>query len=246
MRLAKLIAISGFASRREAENIIISGRIRVNGIIINNIVTLLKCDDVVFIDNIDISQWLKPGYRYSQTQLWIFYKPKGYITSHKDPQGRPTIFSILPRNMQNILTIGRLDLNTEGLLLLTNNGELARYFELPKNDIERVYRCRLFGPTMRHNDLNELRNGITIDGMRYKNIEIVQDNDKWFTVTLREGKNREIRRIFEYLDMQVTRLIRIQYGEFKLDNIYLGDVVEVSRPKVLKYVNNLSEEYLYE
>jgi 23S rRNA pseudouridine2605 synthase len=240
MRLGKLIAASGFASRRQAENIIIEGRVKVNGVIITDVVTFIQDSDDVVVDNKNISKWLKKDFVLNETKLWIFHKPKGVITSRKDPQGRQTIFELLPKNMQNLLTVGRLDYNTEGLILLTNNGALSRFFELPKNAIERIYKCRVFGPKMSENDFNMIRLGITIDGINYGKIDIKQNDEKWFTMILREGKNREIRKIFENFGMTVSRLIRVQYGEFKLRNLEIGNVLEVSKDIVAEYTSRLS------
>jgi 23S rRNA pseudouridine2605 synthase len=240
MRLSKLIAISGFASRREAENIILSGRVKVNNVVITDVVTFIKDSDEVVVDKINISDWLKKDFVINETKLWLFHKPKGVITSRKDPQGRQTIFELLPKVMQNALTVGRLDYNTEGLILLTNNGSLSRFFELPKNAIARIYKCRVFGKEMSDNDLNRIRSGITIDGINYGEIDIKQNDGRWFTLTLREGKNREIRKIFENFGMKVSRLIRVQYGEFKLRNLEIGNILEVSKDIVAKYTSKLS------
>jgi 23S rRNA pseudouridine2605 synthase len=239
MRLGKLIAISGIASRREAENIILSGKVTVNNITINSCVTFVNESDKVIVDGLDISKWLKRDVVIDQTKIWVFHKPKGVITSRKDPQGRMTIFSILPKEMSNIITVGRLDYNTEGLILLTNNGAVSRFFELPQNNIKRVYKCKVFGPHMSINDINAVRDGITIDGINYKNIDIKQNDEKWFTMVLREGKNREIRKIFKNFGIQVSRLIRTQYGEFKLDNLQVGDFFEVNRNIVVNYASKV-------
>lgn len=240
MRLAKLIAMSGIASRRQAENIIVEGRVKVNGIIITDVVTFIQDSDDVVVDGISISRWLKKDFVLNETRLWVFHKPKGIITSRKDPQGRQTIFELLPKDMRNLLTVGRLDYNTEGLILLTNNGSLSRFFELPQNSIERIYKCRVFGSKMSEDDLNIIRSGITIDGINYGKIDIKQNDEKWFTLTLREGKNREIRKIFENFGMKVSRLIRVQYGEFKLKNLAPGKLMEIVKDIVVKYTSKLS------
>ncbi len=239
MRLGKLIAISGIASRREAENIILRGLVKVNDEVINSCVTFVNESDKVVVDGVDISKWLKKDVVIEQTKMWVFHKPKEVITSRKDPQGRMTIFSILPREMSNVLSVGRLDYKTEGLILLTNNGSLSRFFELPQNHIKRVYKCKVFRSYMTNNDLNMIRDGITIDGIHYKNIDIRQDDEKWFTMVLQEGKNREIRKIFENFDMQVSRLIRTQYGEFKLGNLRAGEFFEVNRDIVAYYTSRV-------
>lgn len=235
MRLAKIIATSGIASRRQAEQLILDGRVRVNGCIIKDVVTFVNNTDKILVDGHDISKWLQNDFVMDQIQLWLFNKPKGVITSRVDPQGRPTLFSLLPQNMQKLLSVGRLDYNTEGLILLTNSGQLARYFELPKNDIARVYRCRVFGPKISEKILNEIRGGITIDGVSYREIKITHDSDKWLTMVLTEGKNREIRRILAHYGIKVTRLIRIQYGEFELGGLKSGKLAKVRQEVVERH-----------
>ena len=210
-----------------------------NDEVINSCVTFVNESDKVVVDGVDISKWLKKDVVIEQTKMWVFHKPKEVITSRKDPQGRMTIFSILPREMSNVLSVGRLDYKTEGLILLTNNGSLSRFFELPQNHIKRVYKCKVFRSYMTNNDLNMIRDGITIDGIHYKNIDIRQDDEKWFTMVLQEGKNREIRKIFENFDMQVSRLIRTQYGEFKLGNLRAGEFFEVNRDIVAYYTSRV-------
>lgn len=239
MRLAKVIAASGIASRRRAEEMIIDGRVSVNGSVIRDVVTFVNEDDKVFFDGKDISQWLQKDFVESETKLWLFNKPKGVITSKNDPQGRVTLFSLLPKNLRCLISVGRLDYNTEGLILLTNNGALARYFELPKNKIERIYKCRVFGIKLSERNLDEIRDGITIEGINYGAINIEQEGDKWYTLTLREGKNREIRRIFEHYGLKVTRLIRISYGEFKLSDLNDYEIVEVPQKVVQRYILKL-------
>ncbi len=227
MRLSKVIAMSGLASRRGAEELIIDGIVKVNNQTITNVVTFVNDGDEIIVGQKNISKWLKQDFVNNEMKLWLFHKPKGVITSRSDPEGRTTLFSLLPYNLQSLISVGRLDYNTEGLILLTNNGSLARYFELPKNAIKRVYRCRVFGPTLSKNNLDEIRHGIVVNGINYGALDINQDSDKWYSLTLKEGKNREIRNIFEHYGLKVTRLIRIAYGEFKLMNLNLGEIVEV-------------------
>ena len=152
MRLSKIIAISGIASRRSAEELIINGIVKVNNQTITNVVTFVKEGDEIIVGQQNISQWLKQDFIANEMKLWLFHKPKGVITSRSDPEGRTTLFSLLPQNLQGLISVGRLDYNTEGLILLTNNGSLARYFELPKNAIKRVYRCKVFGPILPSRD----------------------------------------------------------------------------------------------
>lgn len=235
MRLSKVIAMSGAASRRSAENMIIDGRVKVNGSIVRDVVTFVSEKDEIIVDSKNISHWLNKDFVTSEIKLWLFHKPKGVITSRFDPQGRTTLFSLLPKKLQNLVSVGRLDYNTEGLILLTNNGSLARYFELPKNALERVYRCRVFGEKLSQKDLEEVRNGVEIEGINYSGVDIKQDGDKWYTVTLKEGKNREIRRIFEYYSLEVTRLIRVSYGEFKLYDLEPAELIEVAPGIIQKY-----------
>jgi 23S rRNA pseudouridine2605 synthase len=239
MRVAKVIAASGIASRRAAEKIILDGKVTVNGKVINEIVTIVSRNDQVVVDGKNISKWISRDFVNGQIKLWLFNKPTGVITSHCDPQGRVTLFSLLPKGLQNLISVGRLDYNSEGLILLTNNGSLARYFELPKNSIERIYRCRVFGGTLSERNLDEIRGGVTVEGINYGAIKIVQDSDKWYRLTLKEGKNREIRRIFEHYRLKVTRLIRISYGEFNLGYINSGQLVEVPFEIVEKYKSRL-------
>ncbi len=235
MRLNKLIATSGIASRREAERIILDGRVKVNGLIVDNVVSFVFDGDEIIVDGSNISQWLQKDFAMNQTSLWLFHKPRGVITSRSDPQGRTTLFSLLPKNLQNLVSVGRLDYNTEGLILLTNNGSFARYFELPKNAIERVYCCRVFGGELSKRDLDEIRYGVEIETMQYDPIKIVKNSNKQYTLTLSEGKNREIRRIFEHYGLKVIRLLRIAYGEFKLSNLEPREVLQVSSEVVQKY-----------
>lgn len=227
LRIAKLIAQSGHCSRREAEQLITEGRVKVNGQIITSPATFIS-DQAVKIDNKLINA-------KQPTRLWIFHKPEGVLTTNKDPDGRKTIFDLLPKNMPRTISIGRLDFNTEGLLLLTTNGALGRYMELPKNKWIRKYRARVFG-RLDHQRLKKLEKGITIEGVRYGSIKIEiekEGSNSWLKISITEGKNREIRKVMEHLGLKVNRLIRISFGPFNLGNIKLCDTVEVSK-KVLK------------
>ena len=221
-RLAKAISARGFCSRREAERQIISGNVKVNGEKILDVVTFVSSEDVIEVQNVKLSQ-IHP-------RLWSYYKPRGLVTTHNDPQKRPTVFDNLSiKNASHIISIGRLDIESEGLLLLTNNGELARKFELPSSGLARVYKVKAYG-NFRANEIRLLENGITIDSIAYKQckIEHIKSNIKnhWFSVTLYEGKNREVRKLFEYIDLEVSRLIRISYHIYNLEDLKPGEVRE--------------------
>jgi 23S rRNA pseudouridine2605 synthase len=223
-RVAKYIAHSGYCSRRDAEELIAEGRVKVNGQVITTPATLIT-DHSIKIDDKLIN-------KIPETKLWLIHKPKAVITTHKDPQNRKTVFDLLPKNFPKTITIGRLDFNTEGLLILTNNGDLARYIELPKTKWVRTYRARVFG-RIDQERLDRLKNGITIDGVRYQSIkvelEVEKESNSWLNISLTEGKNREIRKVMEHLGLQVNRLIRTSFGPFKLGQIKVGEVIEVSK-----------------
>ena len=222
-RLSKKIARSGFSSRREAEKYIESGRVKVNGTIIKELSFQVGINDQIHIDGRRIS---KEG----KTRLWKFHKPKGLITSHKDEKSRQTIFQILPKNLPRLITVGRLDLNSEGLLLLTNDGDLKRKLELPSSKIVRSYRVRAKG-VANENKLSRLRQGITVDGIRYRPMElnIIKQNTSnvWLSVRLMEGKNREIRLSFQAIGLQVNKLIRTSFGPIVLGKLDKGQIEEV-------------------
>jgi 23S rRNA pseudouridine2605 synthase len=227
IRIAKLIAQSGRCSRREAEEMIMEGRVMVNGVTIETPATFIT-DQAVKIDGKLIDQ-------KQERRLWLFHKPAGVLTTTKDPQGRRTIFDLLPKNMPRTIAIGRLDFNTEGLLLLTTDGAMARYAELPKNKWVRKYRARVFGK-IDYDRLRRLENGVTVDGVRYGSIKVEVDTEKesnsWLTIAIEEGKNREIRKVMEFCGLKVNRLIRISFGTFMLGNLPTGEVKEVSRKAV--------------
>ncbi|SBW12500.1 Pseudouridine synthase [uncultured Alphaproteobacteria bacterium] len=228
-RVAKAIARAGVCSRREAEVRIAAGRVSVNGRRIDTPATLVGADDVVAVDG-------RPLPEKSPPRLWRYHKPVGLVTTHKDPEGRPTVFERLPPDLPRVISVGRLDLNSEGLLLLTNDGELARRLELPANAWSRRYRVRVHGtPTEDH--LARLAAGMTVEGVRYGSvkatIERQQGANAWIEATLAEGKNREIRRLMEALGFSVNRLIRVNYGPFALGALPPGAVEEIP-PKVLR------------
>jgi 23S rRNA pseudouridine2605 synthase len=228
-RIAKRIARAGLASRRDAERMIAEGRVRLNGRLLATPATLVGPDDRIEVDG-------EPIAARERTRLWLFHKAKGLVTTNRDPEGRSTIFSALPPELPRVMTVGRLDINTEGLLLLTNDGGLARVLELPATGWLRRYRVRVHGK-VDDEALAGLRRGVTIDGMVYGGIEATVDraqgSNLWLTVGLREGKNREVKRVLEHLGLSVTRLIRISYGPFQLGDLKPGKVEEV-RGRVLR------------
>ncbi|MFZ9180994.1 MAG: pseudouridine synthase [Rickettsiales bacterium] len=228
VRIAKIIAQSGFCSRREAEQLILEGRVQVNGKAIDH-PALLITDQSIKIDGKLINA-------KQPTKLFLFYKPVGTICTNNDPENRQTIFDVLPKNLPRLISVGRLDFNTEGLLLLTTDGALARYIELPKSKWVRKYRVRVFGK-LNHERLKALVKGITVEGIKYGSIKVEVESEKesnsWLSVSLTEGKNREIRKIMLHLGLQVSRLIRVSFGPFQLGEMRVGEIHEVSK-KVLK------------
>ena len=225
MRIAKALARAGLCSRREAERWIDQGRVSVNGKILKTPAFEVTAKDEVVVDG-------KPLPATEPVRLWRYHKPKGLVTTHKDPQGRPTVFAELPSDLPRVVSVGRLDFNSEGLLLLTNDGTLARHMELPATGWLRRYRVRAHGRVSQA-QLDALKNGIEIEGVRYGPIEAtldsVQGANAWITIGLREGKNREVRRILAHLGVEVNRLIRISYGPFQLLDLKPGTVELVKR-----------------
>jgi 23S rRNA pseudouridine2605 synthase len=223
-RVAKVIARSGFCSRREAEQIISEGRVKVNGVVIETPATLIT-DHSIKIDDKLLTEKQPP-------KVWAFHKPRGFITTNKDPKARKTIFEILPKQLPRVVTIGRLDINTEGLLLLTNDGEVARYVELPSSKWSRVYRARVFGKIDMER-LQKLQKGIVIDGIKYNGITVEMEQERdfnsWLKISLTEGKNREIKKVLEYFGLKVSRLIRISFGPFQLGKMAVGEVKEIPK-----------------
>ena len=233
-RIAKRMARAGLCSRREAERWIEAGRVAVNGTTLTTPAVTVTPDDTVMVDG----KTLSPP---EATRLWRYHKPRGLVTSHRDEQGRRTVFDALPRDLGRVISVGRLDVNSEGLLLLTNDGGLARHLELPATGLARRYRVRAHG-TAAAVALKNLAKGVHIDGIDYGPVDISLDtNEKsdrgranqWYMVSLREGKNREIRRLFEHVGLAVNRLIRISYGSFQLGGLKPRLVEEVPR-KVLR------------
>ena len=222
-RIAKVIARAGLASRREAEAWIAAGRVAVNGATITSPALNVRPADKIAVDG-------KPLPGAERTRLFLYHKPRGLVTTTSDPQGRPTIFGALPKELPRLISIGRLDLSTEGLLLLTNDGGLARALELPSTAWLRRYRVRAHG-TVTQLQLDALRDGVTVDGINYGPIEAVLDREQtsnvWITFGIREGKNREVRNVLRHLGLQVARLIRVSFGPFQLGELADGEIAEV-------------------
>jgi 23S rRNA pseudouridine2605 synthase len=238
-RIAKLLARAGVASRREIERMIAEGRVSVAGKVLDTPATILPNLKGVSVDG-------KPVAQAEQARVFAFHKPAGLITAERDPRGRPTIYTALrnalPRGAPRVMPVGRLDMNTEGLLLLTNDGELKRALELPASNVPRTYRARAFGEVTQA-QLDDLIEGVEIDGVRYGKIEADLDGGKgrnqWILMTLTEGKNREVRRVLEHLGLQVSRLLRVGYGPFNLGDLPRGAVAEIPQVQVEKLRKSL-------
>lgn len=234
-RIAKFLARSGVASRRESEKLIEAGRIKVNGKTLTTPAFKVTGKDTILFDN-------NPIAGKAPTRLWRYHKPDGLVTSHKDEKGRETVFDALPDDLGRVISVGRLDITSEGLLLLTNDGELARQLELPSTAWQRKYRVRAYGKVTQH-DLDGLKSGIKIDGIQTGPIEAELERQKgdnaWIAVTLREGKNREVRRALDTLGLHVNRLIRVSYGPFQLGNLGKGEVEEVKTRILREQVGHL-------
>ena len=222
-RIAKKMADAGLCSRREAERWILSGRVKVNGKVLGTPACVVGDDDIVLVDGKSLKTKEK-------TRVWMYHKPSGLVTTHQDPQGRPTVFDSLPKSLGRVVSVGRLDLNSEGLLILTNDGTLARYMELPKTGLKRTYRVRVHG-VVTGEILSRLSKGVKIDGVAYAPCDIKVEKhsgtNTWLVMTLKEGKNREIRRMMKFFGLEVSRLIRISYGPYELGDLAKGRVKEV-------------------
>jgi 23S rRNA pseudouridine2605 synthase len=234
-RIAKLLARAGVASRRDIERMIADGRIALNGELVTTPATILTSLRGITVDG-------NPVQDAEPARLFLYHKPTGCLTAARDPGGRPTIYDRLPKDLPRLMPVGRLDFNTEGLLLLTNDGGLKRQLELPATGVERTYRARAFG-TVSQAQLEELAMGVEIDGMRYgridANLERRTGRNQWVEMTLTEGKNREVRRVLEHLGLEVSRLIRTRYGPFTLDDSAPGAIVEVKQPVLERFRKTL-------
>ena len=228
-RIAKVVSRAGLASRRDAEEWIVQGRVSVNGRVINSPALDVTANDVITVDG-------KPLPPRERTRLFMFHKPRGLMTTHADPEGRPTVFDNLPEGLPRLISIGRLDFNTEGLLLLTNDGGLARALELPDTGWLRRYRVRAHGEVTQA-QLDELKKGVEVDGVKYGSIDATLERDQganvWLVFAIREGKNREVRNVMAHLGLEVNRLIRVSYGPFQLGELGEGEVEEV-KTRVLR------------
>ena len=222
-RIAKVIARDTKYSRREVEKLILDGRVKIDETIIYKPNVNVTSSSTILLDNKKIKF-------KQQIQLYKYYKPRGFLVTHSDPKNRNTIFDDLPKKFENMITVGRLDYDSEGLLLMTNSGDIKRKMELPNNNWKRVYRVRVYGKVNKDIVL-KLRKGLKIKTTQYKPIDAKIDNESnsytWLTMSLTEGKNREIRNIFEYFGMSVTRLIRVAYGPYKLNNLIKGEVAKI-------------------
>ena len=227
--MAKFLARAGVCSRRDAERLIADGRVKLNGRVLDTPAVKVTAHDKILVDG-------KPVGAVEPTRLWRYHKPAGLVTTHRDPGGRATVFEHLPEDLPRVISVGRLDLTSEGLLLLTNDGALARRLELPSNGWIRRYRARAFG-RVEQAELDQLKDGVTVDGVRYGPIEAKLErggaSNAWITLSLTEGKNREVRRVLDALGLKVNRLIRIAYGPFQLGTMATGAVEEIPR-KVLR------------
>jgi 23S rRNA pseudouridine2605 synthase len=223
------MARAGVCSRRDAEKLIAEGRVKLNGKVLDTPAVKITPKDKLTLDN-------KPIGAAEETRLWRYHKPSGLVTTHRDPAGRPTVFERLPPDLPRVISVGRLDLTSEGLLLLTNDGALARRLELPSNGWVRRYRARAFG-RITQEELDRLQDGVTVDGVRYGGIDAKLESGRgsnvWIAVSISEGKNREVRRVLEAIGLKVNRLIRIAYGPFQLGLLKPGEVDEISG-KVLR------------
>ena len=228
-RLAKFMARSGVCSRRDAEELIKQKLVTVNGEIIDTPAFNVDGSEKILLDGEKLPA-------IEQTRLWLYHKPAGLLTTHKDTESRATVFEHLPAGLPRVISVGRLDLNSEGLLLLTNNGELSRKLELPENGWSRRYKVRVHG-FVNKNKLADLSKGVTVDGVNYgpvkAELESQNGTNSWLVVTLNEGKNREIRKLMKYIGLEVARLIRLSYGPFQLGSLKKGEVREIPQ-KVLK------------
>jgi 23S rRNA pseudouridine2605 synthase len=239
-RIAKRLARAGLCSRREAERWIAEKRVAVDGRVLDSPAVTVTAESRITVDG-------KPLKAAEPTRLWRYHKPAGLVTTHRDPEGRPTIFAALPSTLPRLISVGRLDLPSEGLLLLTNDGALARHLELPSTGWIRRYRVRAFG-SVDADALARLKEGVTVAGVRYGPIEATLDRKQgrnvWLTVALAEGKNREVRKVLEHLGLTVNRLIRISYGPFQLGSLKRGAIEEVTGKVLREQLGNVASTLL--
>mgnify|MGYP003952350045 CR=1 FL=1 len=230
-RLSKFLAYAGIASRRNSEKLIITGRVSVNGVIVINPATKVSNSDAIFFDGYLIKNEL------INPRMWIYHKPVGELCSDHDPYGKRKVFDSFPKNIGKVCLVGRLDYNSEGLLLLTNKGFIKRYLELPRNQVTRTYKVKVWGYNLIDRNLEPLRAGMTVSGINYApmNIDLLSTREKisWLQISLSEGKNREIRRVLEKIGLRVSKLIRIKYGNFSLGTLKCRQTREISIPKAL-------------
>lgn len=238
-RIAKRIAAAGVCSRRDAERLIEDGRVSVNGKVIDSPALNVTAKDAIKVDGELIK--IKTA---DTPKLYALHKPEGYLTTSRDPEGRPTVFDLLPANLPRLVTVGRLDYDSEGLLLLTTSGALSRAMELPKNKLPRTYRVRVHGEPSKEK-IDKVRRGVTVDGVQYRGIEVKvekqqsQGRNFWLNVTLKEGKNREIRRIFDHIGSPVSRLIRISYAGIELSDLKKGAIAQIAPNHVIELCKKL-------
>lgn len=234
-RIAKLLARAGVASRREIERMIAERRIAIDGVALETPATIVTSLHGVTVDG-------QPVAAPAPARLFRYHKPTGLLTAERDPKGRPTIYDRLPADLPRVVPVGRLDLNTEGLLLLTTDGELKRQLELPSTGVERSYRARTYGPVSQA-QLEDLIDGVEIEGVRYgridANLERRTGTNAWVEMRLAEGKNREVRRVLEHLGLRVSRLIRTSYGPFALGELGAGEVDEVRQHDLVEFRRTL-------
>ena len=237
-RIAKVMARAGLCSRREAERWIEQKRVQVDGVTLDTPATIIHGGEKIIVDGKELPNAEK-------TRLFLYHKPTGLVTSNKDEQGRLTIFDKIPKELPRLMTVGRLDINTEGLLLLTNDGELARYLELPGTGMKRTYRVRAHGRTSQEK-LDGLKKGVVHNKIRYKGIEAKfekqQGDNAWVEITLQEGKNREVRNVMEAIGLTVNRLIRTSYGSFHLGSLPKGSVMEVKTQALKQQLSNFYKD----
>jgi len=236
-RIAKVIAAAGICSRRDAEAMIEASRVKVNGQKLTTPAFTVSDEDEITIDG-------RPLPQKKSTRLWLYHKPAGLVTTAKDPEGRPTVFENLPSKIGRVISVGRLDLNSEGLLLLTNDGALSRHLELPQTGLAREYRVRVNGDIYQE-DIDALEKGVTIDGVSYRGIQVTPESDfikgknQWIRVVLHEGKNREIRKVMNAIGLSVNRLIRLSYGPFEMGRLAIGKVSEVDNEILQKFCRSI-------